>query len=453
MSDFDLRSVELFAKVPEADLELLASNLGDCRVRRGETLFSEGDPGDKAYIVTSGDMEILKESAGRQVRLAVIGAGSIVGEMALLTAEPRNATARALTDVDLVSIPKDAFDTVVNNSAAATRALFDVFLKRWREQEDRLKQSERMAQIGVLTAGLAHEMNNPSAAVHRGASELGPAIAAHRDAVTALPVDIVVPELPDRRDLPVLSGMERSDKETAIEDALDDLGVADGWRLSGSLVDAGLSPDDLMTIDREHADTIIAALASAAEVQSLLAEVDEGARRMSELVGALKSYSFLDQAPVLEVDVTKGIEDTLLILRSKIKKISIERNYDPDLPRITAYGSQLNQVWTNLIDNAADALLDAEIPDPTITIETAAADESIVVRIGDNGPGIPPDVIDRIFEAFYTTKEPGRGTGLGLDTTYSIIVKQHRGDVTVESTPGSTVFTVTIPRTQDTAVD
>jgi signal transduction histidine kinase len=206
-------------------------------------------------------------------------------------------------------------------------------------------------------------------------------------------------------------------------------------------------------IDQEHAKEVIAAIASAAEVRSLLAEVDEGARRMSELVSALKSYSFLDQAPVLEVDVTKGIEDTLLILRSKTKRIAIEKNYDPDLPHITAYGSQLNQVWTNLIDNASDSLTDSGTPDPRITIETSSDADSVIVRIGDNGPGIPPHVIDRIFEAFYTTKEPGRGTGLGLDTVYSIIVKQHRGDVTVESEPGSTVFTVSIPKTQETNVD
>ena len=373
--------------------------------------------------------------------------------MALLTEETRNATAKALTDVELVSIPKESFNAVVGASAAATKALFDVFLQRWREQDDRLKQSERMAQIGVLTAGLAHEMNNPSSAVHRGASELGPAIETYRMAYAAIPPGVQVPELPPEGDRPVLSGMARSDRENEIEDALESRGVEDGWKWSGPLVDAGLTDDDIDAIDQEHANEVVAAIAATAEVRSLLAEVDEGARRMSELVSALKSYSFLDQAPVLEVDVTKGIEDTLLILRSKTKNIDIVKNYDPNLPRITAYGSQLNQVWTNLIDNASDSLADSETPDPRITIETMSDADCVIVKIGDNGPGIPTAIIDRIFEAFYTTKEPGRGTGLGLDTVYSIIVKQHRGDVTVASEPGSTVFTVTIPRTQETNVD
>ncbi len=453
MSNFDLHKVELLANVPQSDLDLLTASLTDRSLARGEVLFEEGDHGDMAYIVTEGELEILKESGGRRVRIAVLGHGLIVGETALLTEAPRNATARALTDVELVAISKEAFNTVVSNSAAATRALFDVSLQRWRELEERLKQSERMAQIGVLTAGLAHEMNNPASAVHRGASELGPAIDRYQMAFAAIPHGVVVPSLPDHTHRPVLSGIERADRETAVEDALGNRGITEGWRLAGALVDAGITEDDIAAIEADHAVEVVGALAAAAEVRSLLAEVEEGARRMSELITALKSYSFLDQAPVLAVDVTRGIEDTLLILRSKMNGIKIERNYDPDLRPITAYGSQLNQVWTNLIDNASDALADSGTPDPVITIETASDDDNVIVRISDNGPGIPPAVIDRIFEAFYTTKEPGRGTGLGLDTSYSIIVKQHRGDISVASEPGKTVFTVTIPKTQDTGVD
>jgi signal transduction histidine kinase len=182
---------------------------------------------------------------------------------------------------------------------------------------------------------------------------------------------------------------------------------------------------------------------------SLLAEVTEGSKRLSELVGALKSYSFLDQAPVQEVDVVKGIEDTLLILRSKTRDITIEKDYAPDLARIVAYGSQLNQVWTNLIDNAADAIGESPTRDGVISISTRQQDESILVEIKNNGPAIPTDVIDRIFEAFYTTKEPGKGTGLGLDTAYSIVVSQHRGSLTVSSDDDTTVFTVTLPISQD----
>ncbi len=452
MSGFDLRSVSLFEHLPEGSLEMLSESLIDCGLADGETLFDEGDVGDRAYIITSGELEILKEAAGRQVRIAVIGEGVIVGEMALLTAEPRNAAARALSEVSLVAIPKDAFDAVLASSAEATRALFDVFLQRWREQEDRLRQSERMAQIGVLTAGLAHEMNNPAAAVTRGANELRPAIDRYVVAAKAMPSDLKLPFRLAERERSVLSGMDRADREEALEDALAELGLADPWRFSSSLVEAGFALEDLATIPRDHASLVVEVMAAEADAYSLLAEIDEGSKRLSELVGALKSYSFLDQAPVQEVDVPKGIEDTLLILRSKTKDIEIERNYEDGLPAITAYGSQLNQVWTNLIDNASDSVRDSATHDPRISIRAVAVDDCIVVTIHDNGPGIPRDVQDRIFEKFYTTKEPGKGTGLGLDTVYSIVVNQHRGAITVDSVPGSTTFTVKIPRDQDTAV-
>jgi len=205
-------------------------------------------------------------------------------------------------------------------------------------------------------------------------------------------------------------------------------------------------------IPAEHAEAIIRLMAAEADAVSLRAEIDEGSKRLSELVGALKSYSFLDQAPVQEVDVPKGIEDTLLILKSKTRDIAIDREYAQDLPRITAYGSQLNQVWTNLIDNASDSLRDAGTEDPVITIRAVTRADCIIVTIEDNGPGMPPKVRDRIFEKFYTTKEPGKGTGLGLDTVYSIVVNQHRGSVDVDSEPGSTKFTVKIPVDLDTAV-
>lgn len=314
---------------------MLSQSLIECGLARGETLFDEGDVGDKAYIVTSGELEILKEAAGRQVRIAVSGEGVIVGEMALLTAEPRNATARALSDASLVAIPKEAFDSVLASSVEATRALFDVFLQRWREQEDRLRQSERMAQIGVLTAGLAHEMNNPAAAVTRGANELHAAIERYVMAAKAIPADVTLPFRLAERERPRLSGMIRADREEALEDALAVLGVSDPWKYSASLVEAGVVVDDLATFPADHASLVVEIMAAEADVYSLLAEINEGSKRLSELVGALKSYSFLDQAPIQEVDVSRGIEDTLLILRSKTKDIeigaTIKTTYQPSL--------------------------------------------------------------------------------------------------------------------------
>lgn len=443
MSSFDLRSVELLSGLDDDAIDRLAETVSTCSFAQGDTLFNEGDPGDTAYIVTSGEIEILKVSADQSVRIAVSGPGVIVGEMSLLTGEPRNATARALVDVELVSIPKASLDALLESDVRAVRALFDVFISRWREQQSRLRQSERMAQIGVLTAGLAHEMNNPAAAVTRGSTLLPAAIERRAAADAALDSDIELPTASARGD--VLSPIKRAEIEDDLETVLDRLAVADAWRVTPVLADAGYMAEDLADVDPSTAGLVVDALAARAEVDDLVAEVSEGSKRLSELVGALKSYSYLDQAPVQDVDVARGIEDTLLILKSKTSGITVVRSFDPDLPRITAHGSRLNQVWTNLIDNAADAIRDAGVDDGRITVTTAVQDDCMVVQVENNGPEIPPAVKDRIFEAFFTTKEPGKGTGLGLDTVYDVVANQHHGTIEVDSTEERTIFTVTLP--------
>jgi signal transduction histidine kinase len=242
--------------------------------------------------------------------------------------------------------------------------------------------------------------------------------------------------------------MERSDREDALEGILDAAGIDAPWKLVGPLVDGGYTADDLHGLPVEHAESLIRAAAARAECESLLAEVSEGASRLSALVGALKSYSFHDQAPIQDVDVIKGIEDTILILRSKLRDVDLVRDYD-DIGTITAYGSQLNQVWTNLIDNAIDAIRDGGVGGGRIVVRASEVPDGVEVQVENTGPAIPDEVRDRMFEAFFTTKEPGRGTGLGLDTVYNIVVTQHRGSIDVESEEGRTVFTVTLPRTAD----
>lgn len=244
--------------------------------------------------------------------------------------------------------------------------------------------------------------------------------------------------------------MQRADIEESIAKTLQTMGISDAWRLASELAASGFTTEDLKGIDGDLAEDTISFVAATASLRALLGEVSEGSRRLSELVGALKSYSFLDQAPVQEVSVAQGIEDTLLILRSKTRDMTISTEYADDLPDIVAYGSQLNQVWTNLIDNAADAIHEANLTDGRITIRVFPRDSDVVVEIENDGPPIPDEVIDRIFEAFYTTKEPGKGTGLGLDTAYSIVVTEHRGSLTVSSELDATIFTVTLPITQDT---
>ena len=444
MTDFSLRHVELFQDLPDEDVVRLQAGLGERTLQAGELLFEEGDAADNAYIVASGEVEILKRQDDREARLAVSGVGAMIGEMALLTDEARNASARALTECTLVVIPQETFNEIINTSAPAMRALFDVFFRRWQEQELRVRQSERMAQLGVLTAGLAHEMNNPAAAVTRGAEQLRPALTRLETVLLQLPegVDVALADA----DPPVLSALDRADREEAMEALLAKLGIAEPWEAAPALVAAGLEAADIRVIDSgSGAAALVEALTAKSEVNTLVREVQEGSKRLSELVLALKSYSFLDQAPVQITDVVRGLEDTLLILKSKTKDIEIRRDYAPDLPHITAFGSQLNQVWTNLIDNAADALNASATNPAVITIRARREADHVVVEVGDNGPGIPDDVVGHVFEAFYTTKAPGSGTGIGLNTVYSIVVNDHRGTIDVESEPGSTVFRVRLP--------
>jgi signal transduction histidine kinase len=448
VSSFDLGTVPLFAELPEGDLARLGDGIIEVDLAEGDTLFDEGDQADRAYVIAEGELEILKESAGRKVRIAVSGQGDVVGEMALLTGEPRSAGAQAITSVRLIAIPRSCLEDVLSTSVQANRALFSVFISRWREQESRVRQSERMAQIGVLTAGLAHEMNNPAAAVTSGSEGLAAGLEQLVDLARRLPPDASLPSPSQAGGS--LSSMQRADAEESIALTLTKLGVDTPWEMASGLAAAGFVAEDLKSLDGDHVEDAVSFAGASASLSTLLDEVTEGSRRLSELVGALKSYSFLDQAPVQEVDVIKGIEDTLLILRSKTRDVTISTEFAPDLPHIVAYGSQLNQVWTNLIDNAADAIDEAGLDDGVITIRASATNDFVVVEVENNGPSIPDDVIDRIFEAFYTTKEPGKGTGLGLDTAYSIVVTQHRGTLTVASADDMTVFTVTLPITQNT---
>ena len=441
MIEFDLRDVPLLSGLPDEDLDRLRVSIFHHGLAAGETLFREGDIADNAYVITSGELEILKDSAGRQVRIAVSGEGDIVGEMGLISAEPRNATARALSDTSLLAIPKSCLDDVLETSAPANRALFEVFVSRWREQESRVRQSERMAQLGVLTAGLAHEMNNPAAAVSAGAERLEQALERRSELEDRLSPETPIPTPSEQG--PPSSSLARADREDEIADLLTELGVADPWHQSPILTDAGFIASDL-AVSGDDAAVAVEVAATRAETEALMAEIAEGARRLSELVRALKSYSFLDQAAVQEVDIVKGIEDTLLILRSKMRDVTVVREFD-ELPEIMAFGSQLNQVWTNLLDNAVDAMDESGDPARRITVRAFVEGDDAIVEVENTGPPIPDDVIDRVFEAFFTTKEPGKGTGLGLDTTYNVVVTQHRGNLTVRSVPDETVFRVELP--------
>jgi signal transduction histidine kinase len=454
-----LRAVPLFSELPVEDLEGLCAGTEEVRLAAGELLFSEGDPGDRAYVVLGGQIEIVKATVGGEVLLAVQSEG-VVGEMALLEDAPRNASVRARSDAVLMAIPKARLDELLESSPSASRAFFEVMLGRWRDTQSSLQQSERMAQLGTLTAGLAHELNNPAAAVNSSAGRMAEFMVRYGDARAAVASNLdddglaVVDDLLEglyasRGSGNPMSTLDQADLEDEIEAWLADHDVDRSWELAPGLGDAGLSVDQLSNIaDRVDGQTLPAVvdLISAAQEQlSLVHQIEEGTRRMSSIVKALKSYAYLDQAPVQNVDVTVGLDDTLMLLEHKTKGIEVVREYGDDLPVIEALGGELNQVWTNLIDNAVYAIEEAEIEAGRLTVRAIPTDTGLTVEVEDNGSGIPEEIRQRIFDSFFTTKPPGSGTGLGLDISRNIVLHHHGGNLSVDSEPGRTTFKVELP--------
>ena len=324
--------------------------------------------------------------------------------------------------------------------------------------ERALHQSEKMATLGTLAAGVAHELNNPAAATRRAADQLRRAFARLTDArlhLHALPFStegmkilLSLEQLAQERATQVdgLDPLTRSDRESAVEEFLEEEDIPNPWDLSPSLVGLGLDPRQLRSLKEAfQGDSFQAALiwlSSSFLVYSLLHEISQGSTRISEIVSALKNYSYLGQAPIQAINIHEGLDNTLVILRNKLKTgINVRREYSSDVPPVVAYGSELNQVWTNLLDNAADALGGKG----EITIRTRREDAWVIVEVEDNGPGIPEDIQSRIFDPFFTTKDLGKGTGLGLSTSYGIITEKHKGALGIESRPGLTRFTVRLP--------
>jgi len=443
-----LKSVPLFADLDPADLDKLCEMLTRVALDEREILFCEGDRGESCYVIESGDIEIFKAVGGREVLLAVRSPGEVIGEMALFEDAPRIASARARSKASLLTIEKHELEKLLATSLTAARAMFYTTLGRLRQTETMLRQSEKMAQVGTLTAGVAHELNNPAAAVRRGTDQLLNAVESYAVAMGAVdgtPPSDLADLVRDRARRPVaLDPLDRSDRESAAESWLDDHGIEGAWELAPQLVSLGI---DLETAGArwtgDELSNILRWVAASAQVHALLEEIGQGAGRISEIVKSLKTYSYLDQAPSQEIDVHEGIESTLVMLRGKLKGIEVVRRFDPALPKIHAWGSELNQVWTNLLDNAADALGGKG----TITIRTRAeGPDWVVVEVEDNGPGIPREIQDRVFDAFFTTKPPGKGTGLGLEISWRIVVDRHRGELKLHSRPGSTVFQVWLSR-------
>jgi signal transduction histidine kinase len=447
-----LRELPLFAGLSESDISLLEERSSQIRVAPAETLVQEGTPSGSLYVILEGEFEILKRSENRDVLLAVRGAGEVIGEMSLLDRTPRSATVRSLTPSLVLEIDQDAFRHLVASSPSAALSILRTITSRLRNTESMLRQSEKMAALGTLAAGLAHELNNPAAALARAAQQLEEALrpesgaAATGGPATNHPAQIAAAHFLAGIYPGVSDPLELSDREDRLRNWLEGEGVEEAWQLAGNLVAAGLDVRELseavLTVPAAERAGWLAELARSLSTYRLLREIRLSAGRISEIVRAVKSYTYLDQAPIQMVDIHAGLEDTLVVLRAKIEPgIRVVRNYDPHLPQVEAYGSELNQVWTNLIDNACQAMAGSG----ELSLSTAHTPDEVSIDICDTGRGIPPAIQKRIFEPFFTTKAPGEGTGLGLHLVYNLIVLHHRGRIDLQSSPGKTCFTVAIP--------
>jgi signal transduction histidine kinase len=381
--------------------------------------------------------------------------------MSVLDQAPRSATVVALTPTRLLQIDQETFMAMIDWSPSAARAILKTFAQRIRSTQVALQQREKMASLGTLSAGIAHELNNPAAAVRRSASQLREDLQQLEQLNVQLDNLALSSEtkqtLKDLRsqidasaqNAQTLDAITRSDYESETQEWLEEHSIPEPWDVAPRLVALGFNRQKLDALDTSFDDKtfplVIEWAAARGSSISLLEEIASSADRISKIVKAVKEYSYLDQAPLQEVDIHDGIENTLIILRSKWKHgITINRNYSRDLPKIEAYASELNQVWTNIIDNAIDAMKG----EGELTLCTYGEPDHVCVEICDTGPGIPPENQQRIFDAFFTTKPVGIGTGLGLHISYNIIVLKHHGRLTVDSHPGFTCFKIALPFTQ-----
>ncbi|MGA7913969.1 MAG: ATP-binding protein [Candidatus Acidiferrales bacterium] len=450
----ELILVPVFAGLPGDQIAWFIGHAEEVRLKPGDTYFNQGDPADAMFVVLEGQIQMRGEIGGETVVIA-IKPGDVSGLLPFSRMKQFTVGARAVTDARLLRFPSALFPELVHKMPELAQRLVGLMSDRIRETTRLEQQRDRLASLGKLSAGLAHELNNPASAARRAATQLRDVLKKIKNASHEL----------GRRDLTVAQKAEIEKLETAfiqsdetppdpltisdLEEQIDSLlrshGQNDLYQLAADLARKNIKPEALeslfATLDPGTARAALVRIAASVEIYALLNEIESSTSRISDLVRAIKEYTYMDQTPLQNVDIIKSLETTLTILNHKLKHgVVVERDYQKIPLLVNSFGSELNQVWTNIIDNAIDAMHG----EGKLKIRTYREDNCVVVEIADNGPGILPDVLPHIFEPFFTTKGVGQGTGLGLDTVQRI-VKKHRGNIQVDSEPGDTKFQVWLP--------
>jgi signal transduction histidine kinase len=467
-----LRELFLFESLNPEQLEWLSARGYVDHWSAGETVYAEGEPSTCFFVLLQGTMSMSRSVENTEVEMVRTDQRGVYAgaTQAFLQAgrDPYLTSVRAVTDCTFWLIDAAAFGERIREWFPMAMHMLEGLALGMRAGQALVGQRERLLSLGRLSAGLTHELNNPAAAAVRATATLRERVSKMRRKLAHLATADIDPEalvaLTELQEVAVermakaekLSPTQVGEAEDELTDWLEDHGVDDGWDLAPALVAAGVTTDGLDEIADTLPDALLADgihwVAYAVETEQLMVEIEDSTDRISTLVAAAKQYSQMDRAPHQDIDVRDGLNSTLVMLHHKIKesgRIKVVKSYAEDLPLVPAHPAELNQVWTNLIDNAVQAML----PEGgTLTIRTELEDERVLVEIGDTGPGVPKDLQSKIFEPFFTTKPVGEGTGLGLDISYRVVTQRHGGDLRVVSQPGDTRFQVRLPLTEPPAI-
>jgi signal transduction histidine kinase len=452
----ELRRIDLFDGIDDAELDRWRAAAEDRTFKEGERVIEQGKPPSGLWLLLEGNLESMFLIDGRSEHIGHQNAPTWIGAIAALTDQDLGLTMDAETDVRLALIPREQFVDLARENRLVHQRIMSKVAPITTRLTTIQANRERLASLGTMAAGLAHELNNPAAAAKRAASSLVEAIditnhalrtfveagVEREDAAKLIDLQREAIERSEQRE--ALDPVAASDAEDAMLELLEDMEIKEPWRLA----------EPLSYLDKDWLDRVQAVagpvtgktlywVSAAVTAKGLAEELVDSTARMSQLVGAIKTYAYMDRGGLVTADVHEGLESTIVMMGHKLKhtKIKIVRDYDKTLPKVTMHGAELNQVWTNLIHNAIQALGETG----TITIRTSRDGDCVKVDIDDDGPGISPENRDHIFEPFFTTKGVGNGTGLGLDTCRRIVEERHRGSISFDSGPKGTVFHVWLP--------